>query len=315
MKNIKYTRLNFIIQLEDACILPENKESMLSRSFLNQLCKLYCINNKDCKNCSNISNCIIQQIMNGIFNCSEALMKQTFYYPYIVFICDDHNKNYRKEDLLKFEIRAFGFVVNLVSQFIYIFERIGTTGMGLGKIKFSLKEINNEDNQSIYKDGSFIQDNIKINDITEYVKEKGVQLRNFKFNVVRFTTPIVLSNDNINKYSFNVDLIGEYIKTRLKSFNILEDEDILKIDKVFSNQNNNLEYSFNLKPIKYRIKKENNPYVFFTLSGNIVFNEAVNECINCIKACEMFLIGEKVLMGFGKYELERGKKYEQGIAS
>ncbi|MFU0784663.1 hypothetical protein [Clostridium sp.] len=310
MKNIKYTRLNFVIQLEDVCILPKNKTSMLSRLFLNQLCQLYCINNKKCKNCSNINHCIIQQIMNGNFSCNEALMKQDFYYPYVVFISKDCTQNFNKNDLLKFEIRAFDFAVNLISQFIYIFEKIGEIGVGKNKTKFNLLEINNEMGQNIYKEGLFIQSNIIVGNIIEYIKEKGAQLKDSNFNTIRFVTPVVVSSQSINKYNLNIGLIGEYIKVRLKSFNILEDQDYLKIDNLFLKDNRNVDYSLNINHVKYAIKKGKSIYKFLTLTGYITFHECIDECINYIKACEMFSIGEKVLMGFGKYELEGGKKYE-----
>lgn len=295
----EYCELNFQLKLLDDSKLPQYKNSMLVGAFLNGMLNLYCFNKKDCKRCQSKNICSIQVLLNNNFNAQKPLVLQSEkIQPLFLIKCIDRKTNFKKDSILKFNVVLIGQAIDFLSQFIYIFDKLGDVGIGSNKSKYLLEGIYNQKGQPIYKDGYLYEENININRLSSYINMRKRSIK--KVKKIEFITPYIKIEEKNNYIDLNMDNMFQAIEVRLRTLNILEnlDRERFKLIK----QNTYIKsFHFSLIKRKYFIKKQNTYKSIIGFKGSIEFKDNAIEYIDYLLACEKMLIGNNILLGFGEY--------------
>jgi len=295
---IKYSELVFKVKFSEDAVLPKHKTLMLNGALLNVLVDLYCIHKRICRSCSIVSRCLIQKLLGNGYEADKPLILQTYnLQPYYVIDCNDENKNFQQDQELTFSIRLFHEAIDYISQFIYAFQQIGSTGLSKNKARYTVIGIYNNQNRPIFENGVFQESNIHIEYISDYITWRKSCIKN---NVaLLFTTPFILEQANFH-YFFDIDNLFYSIKERLRNFGALEQQDTVWLG-AFDEQKYIVHCTLHLVKQIYPIKALNFNKVIIGLKGEIKFSKKAYDLIDYLIACEKLCIGSHILLGYGRY--------------
>lgn len=299
MLDTEYCELNFQLKLLDDSKLPRYKNSMFVGAFLNEMLNLYCFNNRNCEECQSKNICSIQVLLNNNFDAHKPLIFQSEkIQPLFLIKCSDRKTDFNKNSSLRFTVILIGQAIDFLSQFIYIFDRLGDIGIGKKKTKYLLEGVYNQKGDPVYKDGYLYEKNINKNRLYHYIDKRKKSIK--KIKKIEFITPYIKIEEKNNYIDLNIDNIFQAIEIRLRKLNILEDLDVERLELL--NQNTYIKsFYFNLIKRKYFIKKQNTYKFIIGFKGNIEFQDIMIEYIDYLLACEKMLIGSNILLGFGEY--------------
>lgn len=299
MLDIRYCEVDFRIKFLEETILPKYKNSMLIGALVNKLMYLYCINNKECGKCNIKNNCIIQILMGFNFTGNRPLVEQCKdIFPNFILVCNSSKTKYYKETSLEFRILFLGKATNFISQFIYAFDTLGSEGIGKSKSKYILEGVYNDAGIPIYEKGYFYDNKIQTNSLIQYIESRKSKIKMGKGLYLK--TPF---NFRGNIIDFNLESIFIAIFNRLEGLNIISDEDRQKLKKLL--RLNLIEnFKVNIINRKYLINREERYIQIIGFKGRIGFNEAINEYLDYILACEKIHVGSNILLGFGNFNVK-----------
>lgn len=300
LKNIKYCHLNFVVEITQDSILPRDKTCMLVGAMVSHFRILYCIYNDGCTSCKNSDFCIIQNMMGDDFDIKKPIAMQHELQPKFVIQCLDKRNKFKEGDILQFEIILFGNLVALFSQYIYVFDTLGHSGIGPNRVKYQLLYVNDMYGNLVYKDGYLLRD-VSTSCIYEYVESK---LKCNDLNKMSFKSPCSLYVSSKNRYFINNKVLSYCLKRRLKAINILETNDEIALNKLSHDMNIISNMHIDIFKQKYNLKKKNRYIIIAAYKGYICFNYGLKPYLKYFLVCEKFCIGQNLMMGFGQYAME-----------
>ncbi|MGL4848351.1 MAG: CRISPR system precrRNA processing endoribonuclease RAMP protein Cas6 [Clostridium sp.] len=295
--NINYFRLNFNIEFLEKSKLNEFKGSAIRGIIGEGLLENNCIkNDRNCENCICHEDCIVKNVLYKKYKADISFIGEK---EGAVFtsICDDKKEVYMKDDELKFTIILFGSGSAYIKQIIKGIEVVGKA-KGMEKNKYKLKWVKNYKNESIYENGKIENENIKKENLKEYIKKRlqiddELEYINIMSNI-RFKKNKKISDD------LNEEDLIKLIKRRLIALNAFEgklvegfDEVEIKIKSKNINWNSSNRYSMRKKEllntggIKGILEIENLNYKAKEL---LIAGEVIN-------------VGKMTSMGLGNYIL------------
>ncbi|OFI07057.1 hypothetical protein CLOACE_04620 [Clostridium acetireducens DSM 10703] len=332
MKDIQYCILDIKVVMEEDSKLSKHKSLMLAGALINEVSKVYCVNNNNCTSCFQFKNCFIQKILGGNYKGNLPVIVQSeSIYSNICIVCDEYNTNYKKGDTLKFSIYLYNDANFFSSQLIYFIELMGEKGIGKNRCKFKLDEILNDECKVIYKENQFFEENLQPYSIKKYIDKRLNQINGV--NKLVFVSPFYTEYFELfNASSFNSAIISYCIAKRLNSLNALEKEDVKKLKNLELEKNLINRYDFKLTTRKYPLKKLSKSikiysynkecctlklpqvckfnYYIKSFLGNVEFHSKIKQYVNYLIAGEKLLIGCRNLIGFGKYVLKEDRLNE-----
>lgn len=297
MHNIDYGHLKYTISIMQDAILPTEKTSMLVGSMLSQFKYLYCIYEGECVACDNKSSCIIKKMMGDGFDIASPIALQSDLQPKFIVKCLDSRGKFKEGDVLNFEVILFGELLELYSQYIYVFDTIGQIGIGPERVKYQLHSISDMCGNIVFKDGYLLKD-IETSNIHSYIESRIDDSNLNKLSFISHFYP----HTNSEHYCFIDDkVLSNCLKIRLDSMNILEEEDKNLLNNMAQDQSTIAKLHTVVSKRKYYFKKENTHINIPTYSGFIYFNDSLEPYLEYFLACEKFCIGQNLNMGFGQY--------------
>ena len=145
MDGFYLSRFSFQLRAIDPLRLPRYKGSTFRGGFGHAFKKVVCaIRGKPCSECSLKMKCVYVYIFETMPpEGSEALRNyKSIPHPFIIEPPEDTRCNYEPGEVLSFNLILIGKAVDYLPYFIYTFEELGRIGIGKGRGKYELKEIN-----------------------------------------------------------------------------------------------------------------------------------------------------------------------------
>lgn len=194
---MKWTKLQFLLRPKDELFLPKYKGStlrgVLGRGLKETLCTEEC---SDCHHCPLRTRCLYIYIfetpcLNGFkgfpFSGNKELPR-----PFVVQPPLEENAHYTLSDCLSFNILLFGCAIDYFPYFIFSFEKMGETGIGKSRGRYTLEKVfsmRDSDSLMIYSaNEGVISSDILISNFTE-LEEKAKLWNGVDRIKVRFLTP------------------------------------------------------------------------------------------------------------------------------
>lgn len=145
---ITYARFRFIMEAEEDCLMPPYMGSTLRGAMGHALRQMTCvIPHGDCKACMHRWQCAYAYIMatgREETDSGGQARVQAIPAPYVIEPYISLTDEYKKGDCLSFHLLLIGKSISLLPLFITAFEKAGATGLGKGRKKFILKQVEQE---------------------------------------------------------------------------------------------------------------------------------------------------------------------------
>ena len=154
-------RFELTLEAKEPIILPPYKGSTLRGGFGTAFRKVVCvIKGKECKECLLKGQCIYSYVFETPPPSGTKVMRkyEAAPHPFVIEPPLQKKMDYKPGDQFSFGLTLIGKAVDYLPYFIYTFDQLGGMGIGKGRGKFELKEVqsreNGEDSAIIYSSGT-----------------------------------------------------------------------------------------------------------------------------------------------------------------
>lgn len=321
-KKIRYTKLVFKIEFEEAAELVREKTSALRGGIGEMLLRANCIADRQCGSCGFRDECIVQRTMYSRF---EKLPKSVHEGDSVGYIlcCTDKRKKFEAGNCLEFTLTLFGKTIVYFSQYLNAVYALGRNGLGSHSSRFRVLSVRNLYGQPVLDGKNIYMERYQWETLGEYVdyrRKKLLQriyredsLENTKVSQVSilFETPLCLKYQGQFQQSLEGEALGAGLLRRLWILscfeNVIEEESgggyrlfqpleqpVLTVNPGWVRK----------KEISRHSSRHGQNIVLQGIVGKAELADVSEEWMDLLLAGEVAQIGKNTSFGFGKYQLE-----------
>ncbi|MDD5435104.1 MAG: CRISPR system precrRNA processing endoribonuclease RAMP protein Cas6 [Nitrospira sp.] len=146
--NITYQKFHFTIEAIDEVILPYYKGSTFRGGFGITFKKVVCaLKRNDCKDCILRQRCVYAYVFETFPPDDTKVMGMNKYltvpHPFVIQPPAETRQKYKPGEILTFSLILIGKAVEMLPYFVYTFEELGKTGIGKGRGRYKLLNVEN----------------------------------------------------------------------------------------------------------------------------------------------------------------------------
>ena len=300
MYDIRYTKLNFVLQVKNDCKMPYFKNSALRGGMGKMLMEFSCLSDGNCDNCKYFHSCMVDKVMYSKLKYKPDFIANETSVGYILE-CFDKKTNYKKGELLKFNLILFGDTIRYISYFIYAFDVLGKKGIGKYHSKYKLEKVLSENGREIFINGEIIKNNILVKKVSDYIVERKKQLLNVPSVIMNFISPFRYKYQGHYKSKIDINDLDIALNRRINILNAYEgirDEINIKCNNC-SFTSENLNWSENQR----YSSRQDAKMKLGGVEGSISLNINNEDFLELLIAGELVHMGKNSSFGLGKYIL------------
>lgn len=300
---IHYIKLIFALELTENTILPENKVSALRGGIGEMLLRANCIGDRQCERCYFASECIIQHTMYSQFEKKPRFVTTGESIGYVIE-CDNYQKEFRKGNLLRFQLILFGKTAVYFNLFLQAIHMLGMNGLGKHASHFRIRNIENMSGESVLDGLDVHMDRYQVRMIQDYVEHRLKTWKGETSVKMVFETPLTVKYNGKFLREFNMDAIVRSVKRRiymLDCFEGIDGEDAFDEDyrlPVIRRQ------EVNRKAVKRFSSRKQSSMYLNGIQGKIELEQVEPDTLGLLLAGELIHIGKNTSFGFGKYRID-----------
>ncbi len=293
---MEYSTFEFKLSAIDEIILPPYKGSAFRGVFGHSLRRILCITKmRDCYACLLKENCGYYYLFETENQRGEKVSR-----PFVIEPPMTDERIFPPGNEIVLKIILFGNGLKYLPYIIYSFKEMGKMGLGSGRGKYRLLEVNTED-KKVY---SYLEQ--KINMDFEVKEIKFRERENINHLRINFITPTALKEGNKVSNNFSFENIILSIKRRLKSLSYYHDEEISipyfekeEMEKIVNYKNELKRFDW----MRYS-GRQKKLMEFNGVIGNVEFKGNLTPFYSLLRIGEIIHIGRGTVFGMGKYVLE-----------
>lgn len=299
MFQVKYSVLNFTLEIQSQCQLGENKVSAL-RGILGQALGVmncfYEVENRQCKSCYLNEKCLGNSIVNTKLKSNLYFQSDKSFSP-LVFRCHNKERNFEIGDRLNFTLIIFGDNVSYIPYIINAYEFAGTY-LGLNSGLFTIEFVRNEFSEILFDGYRIDKEKIIISEIEDYIRARRRFLRGIKG--IRLISPLIYKSDRKIQRTIDGEGLKKLLERRILTLNALEEKEILPIE---INQFDLKEGEIGWGGYDRYSNRQNRTMKMEGITGYFTFSQLEENQIDYLIAGELIHIGKSSAFGFGEYEI------------
>jgi hypothetical protein len=295
-----FSKFSFYLKTKEEMLLPSYKASMFRGGFGYIFKQLNCVNrlSKECHGCSLQKTCAYSYI----FQTTDIADIPR---PYVIEVPFSEKRNYKKSEVLIFNLILFGKAIEYIPYFVFSFIELGNKGLTKANYKFSLEKVVDFEGAEVFN-GKEIVSKGKVLNAQEIIKKTSIDFSKDKLEF-DFVTPLRLSvrNDLITELSFE-----EFIKALSRRINALskyhcaKDLNIDHISLIEQSKSVKIFFSnLTWKDWTRYSNRQKTSMEFGGLLGNIVFKGIFGLFAPYIILGSHIHIGKNCTFGLGKYNI------------
>ncbi|MFY8249934.1 CRISPR system precrRNA processing endoribonuclease RAMP protein Cas6 [Clostridium perfringens] len=299
MFDTHYSVLNFRLEMQNDCILGENKSSAL-RGILGQALAIsncfYDLKSRDCKKCFLSNKCLGNSILSTKITGDLYFQSDKNTSP-IIIRCKNNNRNFQALDKLDFTMIILGDTLAYIPQIIEAYIYSGMF-LGIGDGYFNVEFVKNEFGEILFDGKGILKENLVISNLSEYIYAKKRFLRDV--NGIKLITPLSYKADRKIQKTLTGKNLRNLLERRILTINALEG----KSYDSFELNDFNLEIEelgwYEFERHSNRQKKNMN---MGGIVGTFKLFDLEDFQLDCLIAGELIHIGKSTSFGFGEYEI------------
>ncbi len=268
--------------------LPKWKGNIIRGALGKSLHDLYCIYNKNCKNCKYIFSCPFGYIFETPSKGIVLSNLRDYAKPYVVKPPLEKKELYKEGEKIKFSIALFGDALKFESHILNAVLHMKLKGK-MKLIRVTVENPFKNQKEVLFEDNEFFKTRI-------YISKKDLDRKIGKIFILKFLTPFRLLRGGslISEPSFE-----DIAKFAFRRYSMMMVQ--------FCGENINFNLENNVKNIKSKLSRidfiynnEKQPF----LIGELIFSGKINrELKRAINFCQIAHLGKRASHGHGWYEL------------
>lgn len=299
MFDIKYSVLNFSLEIQSDCQLGENKTSAL-RGILGQALGImncfYDLESRDCKSCYLKDKCLGNSIINTKLK-SELYFQSDSSFSPLIFRCHNKKRNFEVGDRLNFTLIILGDNVAYIPYIINAYEFAGTS-LGINSGLFTVELVRNEFSEILFDGYRINKERMIISELKDYINSRKRFLR--EINGIKLLSPLSYKADRKIQRTINGEGLKKLLERRILTLNALEGKEVKPIE---INEFNLTEGEIGWSGFDRHSNRQNRTMSLEGITGNFIINDIEEEQIDYLIAGELIHIGKSPAFGLGEYEI------------
>ncbi|MCR4640603.1 MAG: CRISPR system precrRNA processing endoribonuclease RAMP protein Cas6 [Lachnospiraceae bacterium] len=295
-------KYRFILQMENACHLPEHKSSALRGGMGEMLLQMNCIRDRKCDHCPYEEECIIRRIMYSKMRIRPDFMSAGDSVGYVID-CEDRREEFAAGDELVFDLLLFGRSQVYLGEILRAFKRLGRYGLGKDNAEYTIKSVRGYYGEWICEEGKIHPEKAFPLKIGEYVAGRKRKFRTQNSELrLRSATPLSLKFGGEIVKEFHADAILRACERRLYMLNCYEGIDCGRIEteepwpEICSQKS---EYTGVLRFSSTHGEKIRLEGV----TGEAILRGVTEKQLELLFAGELIHVGKNSSFGFGRYSI------------
>lgn len=300
---IRYTKINFTIQLVEDTVLPEQKASALRGGMGEMLLRVNCIRDRNCEACDFESECIVRRTMYSKFERKPDFVTTGDSVGYVME-CEDYRTMFCAGDYLKFTLILFGKTIVYFSQYMQAIFSLGQFGVGKNKSKFQIVQVTNQKKEDLLSGDNIYMERYEISTIRDYViyRKRKIEERGFDGKMT-FRTPLTLKSNGVFIDAFEMEAILKGVVRRIFILDCFEgiEADQIEVDKLQIPEI--MDQRVRFAHVKRYSNRQKMSMQFHGIKGEVNLISVEENVLEILLAGELIHIGKNTSFGFGKYIL------------
>lgn len=303
MFDIPYIKLHFYTELMADTVMPETKVAALRGGMGEMLLRQNCIADKNCHKCHFYESCIVQHTFYSVMEKKPAYVTGDESVGYLIE-CMDRRTKYKKGSRFEFFLTLFGESIVFFNSYLQAFHQLGMAGIGTHHSRFRICGIRNTEGDLLVLGSQIDMRRYVIHTISDYILYRKETLLNMNGKwTLTFQTPLSMKHRRYFMQEFYSEALVKGAARRIQMLNYYTGTESIFPEFV--------EYP---EIDEQRVRKEavrrysgthNSHITLHGISGNVVFQNMPEECLDYLIAGELTHMGRNTSFGFGKYVLRR----------
>lgn len=303
MFDIPYIKLHFYTELMADTVMPETKVAALRGGMGEMLLRQNCIADKNCHKCHFYESCIVQHTFYSVMEKKPAYVTGDESVGYLIE-CMDRRTKYKKGSRFEFFLTLFGESIVFFNSYLQAFHQLGMAGIGKHHSRFRICEIRNTEGELLVLGSQVDMSRYVIHTISDYILYRKETLLNMNGKwTLTFQTPLSMKHRRYFMQEFYSEALVKGAARRIQMLNYYTGTE--SIFPEFAEYPEIDEQRVRKEAVRRYSGTHNSHITLHGISGNVVFQNMPEECLDYLIAGELTHMGRNTSFGFGKYVLRR----------
>ena len=303
MFDIPYIKLHFYTELMADTVMPETKVAALRGGMGEMLLRQNCIADKNCHKCHFYESCIVQHTFYSVMEKKPAYVTGDESVGYLIE-CMDRRTKYKKGSRFEFFLTLFGESIVFFNSYLQAFHQLGMAGIGKLHSRFRICEIRNTEGELLVLGSQVDMSRYVIHTISDYILYRKETLLNMNGKwTLTFQTPLSMKHRRYFMQEFYSEALVKGAARRIQMLNYYTGTE--SIFPEFAEYPEIDEQRVRKEAVRRYSGTHNSHITLHGISGNVVFQNMPEECLDYLIAGELTHMGRNTSFGFGKYVLRR----------
>lgn len=303
MFDIPYIKLHFYTELMADTVMPETKVAALRGGMGEMLLRQNCIADKNCHKCHFYESCIVQHTFYSVMEKKPAYVTGDESVGYLIE-CMDRRTKYKKGSRFEFFLTLFGESIVFFNSYLQAFHQLGMAGIGKHHSRFRICGIRNTEGDLLVLGSQIDMRRYVIHTISDYILYRKETLLNMNGKwTLTFQTPLSMKHRRYFMQEFYSEALVKGAARRIQMLNYYTGTE--SIFPEFAEYPEIDEQRVRKEAVRRYSGTHNSHITLHGISGNVVFQNMPEECLDYLIAGELTHMGRNTSFGFGKYVLRR----------
>ena len=314
LSHFRFAQFQFLVKTIDHVSLPAYKGSTLRGGFGHAFKQVVCANKqKICDSCLLKEKCVYSYVFETPPPSNTSKMRKYPYapHPFVITPPLEEKREYRQGETLCFGLTLIGKAVDHLPYFIYTFEEFGQMGIGKGRGKFQLEEVQSvggPEERVVYTAGDqVLRRNSEVIEANELIRE--LPSDPISSIILQFVTPARLKYDGQLGPALEFHVLIRNLLRRISLLSYFHCGEELDLD--FRGL---IDSSMAIRVRKKELRwhdwqrysnRQNTAMMMGGCIGSITFAGNLTQFMPFLLLGEKINVGKGTSFGLGKYRLQR----------
>ena len=300
--DIPFIRLVFRAELTEDARLPETKTAALRGGMGEMLLRQNCISDWKCEACRFSRACVVRHTFYSYMEKKPAYMTGGESVGYLIE-CYDKRTRFRKGEAFEFTLMLFGESIVFFNIYLQAFCQLGMAGLGKDHARFRICEVRNTRGEAVVRENQVDMRLYHIMTVDRYIAQRRKELSAGRGNwMLTFISPLSMKYRGryLQEFCGEALVSGAARRVQMLGCYIGTDADA----PVFAEYPKIRKQTVSKESIRRYSGTQDSRMLLRGISGQVVFANMPEECIDYLIAGELTHMGKNTSFGFGKYRLD-----------
>jgi len=305
--DVRYTKLQIVLKMEEDTVLPVNKVSALRGGMGEMMLRQNCISDRECEKCGFESECLVRRTIYSKYEIQPpfATGKDSIGY---VLECENYDTEFPEGSELSFYLILFGKSIVYLNIFLMAFYALGQSGLGKERSHFTVDRIINEWMQPVLSGMNVYKENYRVSLLSDYIKYRMNDLkRTDECNIV-FESATSIKSDGKPLRQFSCEPVLKALWRRIYMLDCFEGIETEKIEIEEDDIPMMLYQQAKAVGVRRYSSTSGKKMELEGIKGNMILRNVKEPILMLMIAGEIMHVGKYTSFGFGRLRVKRNEQ-------